>query len=145
MYKPAAIRACLNTISATDAVFFVNKDNPLRTYKSGTDRANLLTWGFCTVITHFRNKKGFEDILVRNPLDKPVYTSVGGNNINAPVIFDSVLFNPVTKEKRLRRNIIFLLAGLGTVTASYTFLYINPDAIPGKTFIFRLSSVNNEL
>ena len=81
MNKPAAVRACLNTISATDAILFVYKNNSLRTQKSCTYRAYLFTWRFCTMITHLGNKKGFKYILIRDPLLKTIDPSIWGNYI----------------------------------------------------------------
>ena len=76
MNEPASIRTCLNTIPATDTVFFINKNNTLRTIICCTYRTNLNTGRFGTMVTHFRDKKGFKNILIGHSLFKTINSAI---------------------------------------------------------------------
>ena len=77
MNVPAPIGACLNAITATNAVFLIHQGNPIRTLICCSNRADLCTGGFCTMVAHFRNEKCFKDILLINRLMQSVNATVG--------------------------------------------------------------------
>ncbi len=56
MNKPASIRTGLNTIAATDTIFFINQYNPFRTVEGSSYRAHLNAWRLGTVVAHLGDK-----------------------------------------------------------------------------------------
>ena len=131
MEIPATIRARLNAILASDAVFFVDQYNPLLCFKGGSDRTNLHAGRFGTMVAHLGHEEGFLDIVGCNGLGKSVNSAVRRNNLDGSVLQNGILFDPTPEKEGFPGYIIFNFAGFGTGPASDAFFDVDGDAIPG--------------
>ena len=131
MEIPATIRASLDAIFASDAVFFVDQYNALLRFESGTNRTNLHAGRFCTMVAHLGHEKGFLDVVGRNGLGKPVNSAVRRNHLDGSVLQNGILFDPTPEKEGFLGYIIFNFAGFGTGAASDAFFDVDGDAIPG--------------
>ena len=142
MNVAAAVRAGLYTVTASYAVRVINEDDALRTVIGCTYRAYLYAGRLMTMVTEFRHKERFEDLIVGDLLLETVDTPVRGFNMDISVGVDGILLDPCPEIIGLVGHTVFFLAGIGTAAAANTFFYVDTITIPGA-FGFRLFTGNN--
>jgi len=139
----AAIWASLNAILASDAVFLIYQNDSLFSFKGGTYRTNLHAGRFGTMVAHLGYEKGLFNLFVWNGLGKPIDPAIRGDHFDGAILFDGVLFDPASEEKRLLGNVVLYFAGLGTSAAADAFFNIYGDAIPWTFGVAFDSSIQN--
>jgi hypothetical protein len=132
VHVTATIGASLDTVTTTDAVTLVDQVNTIRSLKCSTYGANLCTGRFVTVVAHFRHKKCFEDLFVRDRLLESTNASIGRFDLHTPIILHGVLLNPGSEIEGLRGNRVLLFTGGSTSAASDTLLNVDTNAVPGS-------------
>jgi len=129
MKKTGAVRASLNAIPTTYAIFFVVQHHPIPAYEGGANRTYLNAWRVGTVVAQLGNEESPEDVYVPFESRKTIDAPVGTIHISLPFRGDDVPLHPGAKIIRLPGNVVLLFAGIRAPSTTYTSVNVYSHGI----------------